>query len=94
MGLEPYQKYVKQAIEHFWATRNQQISRQKKGRRIDQGNRGAVTGGKQLDGFIELLAKAAVDMGIPKECIFLKGAHLPGYFRPTKEWDFLIIAPN
>ncbi|MCB9298852.1 MAG: hypothetical protein H6559_37890 [Lewinellaceae bacterium] len=47
------------------------------------GNRGAVAGGKQLDGFINLLARAAVDMGIPKEYIFLKGAHLPGYFRPT-----------
>ncbi len=94
IDLTPYQKYLKQAIEHFWATRNQQIIRQKEGQRTDQGNRGAVTGGKQLDGFIELLAMAARDIGIPKEYIFLKGTHLPGYFRPTKEWDFLIIAPN
>lgn len=94
INLAPYQKQLKQAIEHFWATRNRQIIRQKEGKRTDQGNRGAVTGGKQLDGFIELLATAARNIGIPEEYIFLKGAHLPGYFRPTKEWDFLIIAPN
>ncbi|MCO6492611.1 MAG: hypothetical protein J5I98_29610 [Phaeodactylibacter sp.] len=93
INLVPYQEYLKDAVNHFWDTRNRQINRQKEGRRTDQGNRGAVTGGKQLDGFIELLARAAVDMGIPEEYIFLKGAHLPGYFRPTKEWDFLIIAP-
>lgn len=33
-------------------------------------------------------------MGVPKEWIYTKGNTLPGYFRPTKNWDFLIISPQ
>ncbi len=93
INVDLYQEDIKNAIIHFWTTRNKQINDQK-GRQIqDQGNRGAVTGGKQLDGFINLLKKISIDVGIPKEFIFIKGNHLPGFFRPTKEWDFLVISP-
>lgn len=51
------------------------------------GNRSAVTGGKQLDGFITLLRQVAIDIGVPAHCIYIKGNHIPGYFRPTKDWD-------
>jgi hypothetical protein len=53
-----------------------------------------VTGGKQLDGFTDILVEAAKDLGVPKTCIYTKGNNLPGYFRPTKDWDFLIISPK
>ena len=94
INVDIYQEDIKNAIIHFWTTRNKQINDQK-GRQIrDQGNRGAVTGGKQLDGFINLLKKISIDVGIPEEFIFTKGNHLPGFFRPTKEWDFLVISPG
>lgn len=94
INVDIYQKDIKNAIIHFWTTRNKQINDQK-GRQIrDQGNRGAVTGGKQLDGFINLLKKISIDVGIPEEFIFTKGNHLPGFFRPTKEWDFLVLSPR
>ena len=94
INVDIYQKDIKNAIIHFWTTRNKQINDQK-GRQIrDQGNRGAVTGGKQLDGFIYLLKKISIDVGIPEEFIFTKGNHLPGFFRPTKEWDFLVLSPR
>ena len=60
----------------------------------DQGNRNAVTGGKQLDGFINLMTKVAIDIGIPENCIYAKGNKIPGFFRPTKDWDLLIISPK
>ena len=85
---QTYNLQIQQAIEHFWNTRNKQKFTK------DSTNRSAVTGGKQLDGFLELLTLIAVDIGIPKECIYLKGNHIPGYFRPTKDWDLLIISPN
>ena len=47
-----------------------------------------------MDGFVELLAKVATDMGIPQNCIYTKRNQLPGYFRPTKDWDFLIVSPT
>lgn len=79
------------AIHHFWHTRDAQLLRQKKS---DQGTRGSVTGGKQLDGFIQVLVDVSTDLGVPKDCIYIKGNSLPGFFRPTKDWDFLIITPN
>jgi len=42
---------IKTAIQSFWSTRENQISRQTESEIHDLGNRGAVTGGKQLDGF-------------------------------------------
>lgn len=86
-----YNKLLTQAIRHFWVTRNNQANAQNK---TDQGNRSSVTGGKQLDGFIDLLVKVSIDVGIPEDCIYTKRNQLPGFFRPTKDWDFLIISPK
>jgi hypothetical protein len=59
----------------------------------DQGTRGSATGGKHLDGFLDLLADLLLDAGVPKEHIYLRGKRdLPGYFRPIKEWDLLVVA--
>lgn len=60
----------------------------------DVGNRGAVTGGRHLDGFLDVLVQVSVDIGVPRNCLFLKGNTLPGYFRPTKNWDFLVMTPR
>jgi hypothetical protein len=56
--------------------------------------RAAVTGGKQLNGFINLMRKISIDTGIPKESIYTKANIIPGYFRPTKAWDFFIVSPK
>ncbi len=83
-----YKKDIKKAVQHFWDTRQKQsISRKKK----DQGTRSSVTAGKQLDGFVNLMVKVALDLGISKEFIHTKRCTLPGYFRPSKNWDLLII---
>lgn len=79
---EGYKNDLAKAVRHFWDTRNSQLTGRTK---ADQGNRSAVTGGKQLDGFIQLLVKVAKDMGVPEECIYVKANHLPGFFRPTKD---------
>lgn len=91
LSTEKYKDSVVSAINHFWNVRNLQLSSKTKS---DTGNRGAVTGGKQLDGFIDLIEKVAIDMGVPQDCIYKKGNQLPGFFRPTKDWDFLIITPK
>lgn len=60
--------------------------------KVDQGLRSAVTGGAQMDGFIDLFSELITDAGIPSEFIFRKRAvELPGFFRPTKEWDLLVV---
>ena len=45
-----------------------------------------------MDRFIDIFTELATHAGIPEQCIFRKkGVELPGFFRPTKEWDLLII---
>jgi hypothetical protein len=80
------------AVAHYWKTRVAQRQKQESGEKADQGLRTAVTGGAQMDGFIDLFSEAITRTGIPERFIFRKKAvELPGYFRPTKEWDLLVV---
>ena len=80
------------AISHYWSTREKQGSKQKQSGKADQGARSAVTGGAQMDGFITLLTKIIIEAGISTDSIYQKRSlELPGFFRPTKEWDLLVI---
>jgi hypothetical protein len=91
--MSDVRREVSSAVAHFWRTRARQQSRQgKKTGQRDYGARGAVTGGKQLDGFAQVIRKLLVDAGLPAASIHRKRVTLPGYFRPTKEWDLLAVA--
>jgi hypothetical protein len=91
----PLNDRLAQTVAHFWQTRTSQGVKQgtATGKR-DQGNRTAATGGKQFDGVNRLIGELLVESGIPRECIYLDGRSLvtlPGYFRPTKEWDLVVV---
>jgi hypothetical protein len=80
------------AVAHYWQARAAQRKKQEQGGKADQGLRSAVTGGAQMDGFIDLFTNVITHAGIPESYIFRKKAvELPGFFRPTKEWDLLVI---
>lgn len=89
MDTQKNKTLIKAAVKSFWETKKKQLSASG-----DSSNRGAVVGGKQLDAFAELLKAIAIENGIPEECIYTSQAYLPGFFRSSKNWDFLIIAPN
>lgn len=58
----------------------------------DQGARGEVTGGAQMDGLIHLVRDLLHESGVDSSCILTKTRmELPGYFRPTKQWDLLVV---
>lgn len=81
------------AVAHYWQTRAAQSRRQEENGKADQGSRSAVTGGAQMDGFIDLFTELIIQAGIPEQYIFRKKAvELPGFFRPTKEWDLLVVS--
>lgn len=80
---------IKAAIKSFWETRQKQLTASG-----DSSNRGSVVGGKQLDAFVNLFRTLAVEQGVPENCIYTSQAYLPGYFRSSKDWDFLIISPD
>jgi len=84
---------AREAVQQFWWVRDKQALQQKNAGKTDQGFRGAVTGGAQMDGFIHVLEELACAAGILPEDVYSQHSslELPGYFRPTKEWDVLII---
>ncbi len=86
---------TKDAVAHYWRTRAAQRRKQKETGKADQGLRSAVTGGAQMDGFINLFTDLINLAGVPDEYVFRnKSLELPGYFRPTKEWDLLVVRDN
>ena len=90
--IKDLNKRVAKAVSHYWLTRENQARKQEGAGRADQGLRSAVTGGAQMDGFIALLTDLIVDAGIDERHVFHnKNLELPGFFRPTKEWDLLVI---
>ena len=83
---------IQKAVSHYWQTRAVQKTKQEQGGKADQGLRSAVTGGTQMDGFIDLFSSLISKTGIPEKYIFRKKAvELPGFFRPTKEWDLVVV---
>jgi hypothetical protein len=80
------------AVAHYWGARAAQRKKQEQSGKADQGLRSAVTGGAQMDGFIDLVTELITRAGIPERFVFRKKAiELPGFFRPTKEWDLLVV---
>lgn len=59
----------------------------------NQYERAGVRGGKNMDGFLDLVIDIVKANGLGKAAIHQKRAALtlPGYFRPTKLWDLLVI---
>ena len=82
------------AVRTFWTVRSATAERQAKSKRRDRGGRSAVTAGKHLDGFTGLLAELTAENGLPEADIQVRQAMttLPGYFRPTKRWDLLVLS--
>lgn len=88
-----FEERLRQSVKAFWQGRHQAADKQRASGRTDQGNRGAVTAGTNMDGFRGMLADVVRRFGPPgtashrdKNLITLQG-----YFRPTKQWDLLVI---
>lgn len=95
MGLDlvNYEKKTKDAVKAFWGNRERARKKQVEVGRIDQGERSGVTGGKNLDGFMALIMDLVKANGLEHADIHQSRAlvTLPGYFRPTKLWDLVVI---
>jgi hypothetical protein len=87
-----YKDRVSKAVQYFWKVRTQQHEDQGSSTgKKDAGNRSAVTGGKHLNGFVNLLAELLSEAGLPDSTIHTTATTLPGYFRPTKNWDLVVV---
>ncbi len=79
------------AVRQFWDHREHQLSKQQQSGIADQGMRGAATGGQQMNGFINTITRCMQAAGVSSDAIHTKLVELPGYFRPNKRWDLIVI---
>ena len=94
MSLNPQlEEKLRRAVAQFWTSRETQAARQgsRSGMR-DAGARAAVTGGAQMNGFVNLVRGLLHENGISKAQVYCdKCVELPGWYRPEKKWDLLVI---
>lgn len=95
---------VNTALFAYWTERSDAAAAQAARGIVEPGNRAGVTAGSHLDYIAELLARECVAAGAPGDQVFFKapkgsdlarsgvtqGFTLPGYFRPTKQWDLVV----
>jgi hypothetical protein len=93
LELTNYEQKARDSVKAFWGNRAAARQKQIEAGNVDQGERAAVTGGKNMDGFVALVLDLIVANGLPNAKIqrVRQALTLPGYFRPTKLWDLVIL---
>ena len=79
---------TRRAVARFWAARSGARDNPLQG-----GSRDAVLGGKNMDGFVELVSATTTHCGLPAAAVKTRRSQvvLSGFFRATKNWDVLVI---
>lgn len=77
----------------FWGNRERARQAQIEAGKADQGERAGVTAGKNMDGFLAMLIDIVQANGPAGAVIHQQRSvlTLPGYYRPTKLWDVLVM---
>lgn len=82
------------AVRYFWAQRDKQAASAHGG----EGQGKNVRGGRHLDEVQAAIVTLMIDHGVPPGDIFSNcelhktgKLELPGFFRPTKQWDLLVV---
>jgi hypothetical protein len=93
LDLVNYEQKARKAVKAFWKNRDAARKKQTESGKADQGERAGVTAGKNMDGFLALVLDIVRANGLAHAEIHQQRAllTLPGYFRPTKLWDLLVI---
>jgi type II restriction enzyme len=93
LDLVDYERKAREAVQMFWGNREMARQKQIESGKTDQGERAGVTAGKNMDGFMALVIDLVCANGLAHAQICRKRTvlTLPGYFRPTKLWDLLVI---
>ena len=93
LDLVDYDNEAREAIRAFWGNREAATKKQRESGRTDPGGRSGVTAGKNLDGFVALVRKVVEANGLQHATIAVERSAptLPGYFRPTKTWDVVVV---
>lgn len=93
LDLANFEELAKLGVQQFWTGRSSVLANDEE-ERSQGGERSAVLGGKNLDGFLAMIEGLVRRNGLPDADIYTKGRPdltLPGYFRPTKLWDVIVL---
>lgn len=93
LQLDDYEALAKLGVQQFWTGRSKVLA-EDEDERAQGGERDGVLGGKNMDGFLSMVTNLVQQNGLPDASIFTKGRPdltLPGYFRPTKLWDVVVM---
>ncbi|MFB6556445.1 PaeR7I family type II restriction endonuclease [Streptomyces sp. NPDC056405] len=85
------------AIAAYWGAKELQREQSAIKAAVGAGTAGSVRGGKHFDAIAVLLSKFFLDAGYPPENIRVtksQGLELPGYYRPQKQWDLVVVHRN
>ena len=93
LDLASYEAQAREAVKFFWGNREAAFAKHIESGNQDAGSRGAVTAGKNMDGFLTMTRSLinANGLALANVCIRKRVLTLPGFFRPTKLWDMLVI---
>jgi hypothetical protein len=81
------------AVQQFWTGRSDAQERQIVSGKVDAGTRGAVTAGGHMGAIEALVVDLLQEAGLDRLDVKTRtGIELPGYFRPEKKWDLLVVA--
>lgn len=93
LDLANYEEKARDATMAFWGNRQKAMEAKIEAGRSDTGERGAVTAGNTMDGFAAMMIDIVEANGLGHADIHRtrRVLTLPGFFRPTKLWDILVI---
>lgn len=88
-----------EAVQAFWTGRDDALQRQIETGKVDAGSRGAVTSGGHMAGIEALIVDLLIEAGLNRADVRIKvkdvkptpRLELPGYYRPEKQWDLLVL---
>lgn len=81
------------AVSHWWKFKKKGQGESKQG-----GSRDQNLSGKNLDGFIATIRAFLIELGVDRDDIYVgghfsrTGAILPSTFRPSKNWDIIVVS--
>ena len=91
--MERLEERFQTAVQSFWSSRDSQRKKQELLGKVDAGLRGAVTGGAQMSAIEVLIVELLEEAGLTRIDVKTKvGLELPGYYRPEKKWDLLVVS--
>lgn len=92
LDLAEHEELARLSIQQFWTGRGNALGVGEE--RSQGGERSAVLGGKNLDGFLVMIEELIRRNGLPNAAIHTASRPLltlPGFFRPTKLWDVVVL---